>query len=527
MTSAARRYAPAMIVAVPLAGFSLQGDDRRSLYHAANLIASDPLEALGQAAPGAVSPAARGSLGPLGRIVEGLQHALAFEAAEAAGLAPHVVQGVVRVAMVAVLAVAAAAMVAAVMRSAGAHSASEPVTALFPLVLAAVLVAGGPGGPVTRSPVVSIGAVALVLALALLVARDQDMEARLVRWPELGVVGLLGAAAAVTHGLVGVAPAAAGGLVLARAAAAGQAPAALLRTASLRRWAALSVGVVAAVVVERTATEGRCDEFFCFAGSGLSLSGSAAGLTARRMLTGAPPAGWAHNAGLLEQAGLSFRVLDFASNSLLAVLAVVIAALAVRHGMAAVRGAADGGGPAGRIRASACLAVLGGAVAAPPALLAGLTSRLQSADLSVGEAWTDTLLVQVGWSLVIAAAVGASVSAAAGALRSLPRRKVAAGVVAVVLGLAVVATLLANGRLAYIDRRSPLPAVVSEISEFTVVVQSSDAANALRCGLVDDYTRIGPDPGDWAGGPQLRAELDGLMLQRQGWPFCDPARPVS
>ena len=523
----ARRYVPAVIVAVPLVGFSFQGDDRRSLYHAANLIASDPLEALGQASPGAVSPAARGSLGPLGRIVESLQHALAFETAEAAGLAPHVVQGVVRVAMVAVLAVAAAAVVSAVMRSAGARSPSEPVTALFPLVLAAVLVAGGPGGPVTRSPLVLIGAVALVLALALLVARDRDMEIRPVRWPELGAVALVAAAAAAAHSLVSVAPAAAGGLVLARAAAAGQAPAALLRTASLRRWAALSAGVIASFVVERAATAGRCDELFCFAGSGLSLSGGAAGLAARRMLTGAPPAGWAHNAGHADQAGLSFGMLDLAANSLLAILAVVIVAVAVRHGLAAVRGAADGDGPGGPTRAAACLAALGVAVAAPPALLAGLTSRLQSAGPAVGEAWSDTLLVQVGWSFMISAAVGAAVSAAAGAFRSPRRRKVAAGVVAAVLGLAAVATLLANERLAYIDRRSSLPAVVSEISEFTVVVQSSDAANALRCRLVDDYARIGPDPGDWAGGPQLRAELDQLMLQRHGWPFCDPARPVS
>ena len=520
MNSAARRHAPAVIVAVvitaPLLGFSLQGDERRSLYRAANKLGSDPLEALGQASYSAGSPTARGSLGPIGRVLESLYHAFAFEAAEAAGLAPHVVQGAVRAVMSALVAVLAAAMVSAVMRSAVAAS---PATALFPLVMGAVLVAGGAGGPLTLSPFTSIGGTALVLSLALLVARDADMQARPVRRSELAAVALLGAAAALTHGLVCVAPAVAGGLVAARAVAAGKSPRALLQVAAPRRWAALSAGSLAVAVVERSAAAGPCDGTACFEGSGLSLSGDAAGLVARRMLTGAPPAGWAHSADIGERAGLGFRVLDLASNSLLAVLVAVIAAVAFKQARSAVRGSGAGSSDRG-MRAAAGLAAVGAAVVVAPAVLAGLTSRLQSERPAVGEAWTDTLLVQVGWSLIVVAAAAAAFAA----LRAAPLRRAAVAAVAVLLAVAVAMTLLANERLAYFDRRTPLAAVVSEISEFTVIVEAGDSANALRCGLIDTYTQTGPDPSEWAGGPQLRADLDKLMNQRHGWPFCDPGR---
>ena len=474
MTFAARRLAvavPAVVVTVPLLGFSLQGDERRSLYRAAARLGSNPLKALGQASPDAGSPAARGNLGPLGRILESLQHAFAFETAEAAGLAPHVVQGAVRVAMVAAVAVAAAAMISAVMRSAGADSAWEPARTLFPLALGAVLVAGGASGPMTRSSFVSVGAAALVLSLVLLVARDRDMQSRAIGWSEPAAVALLGAAAAATHGLVWVAPAASGGLVVARAVAAGQPPRWLLQTAALRRWAALSAGV--GFVVQRAAAAGPCGAVACFEGSALSVSGDAARLAGRRLLSGAPPAGWSRNASIGRRAGLDFGPLDLVANSLLAVLVAVVVVAALSHGRRAASGR-TGDDSSGRTRAAAGLAVLGVAVAAPPALLAGLSGRLQSAGSAVGEAWSDTPLVQVGWSLVAAAVIGAA--AARFERRGALARTAAAATIAAALGVGVFMTLLANERLAHVDRRTPLAAVVSEIS--VVIVEAGDSGFA-------------------------------------------------
>ena len=45
------------------------------------------------------------------------------------------------------------------------------------------------------------------------------------------------------------------------------------------------------------------------------------------------------------------------------------------------------------------------------------------------------------------------------------------------------------------------------------------------CSLIDAYTRIYPDPQWWQGGPNHRVALDEFMLERPGWPFCDPTRP--
>ena len=524
MGSVARRLVPAAAIAaaavVPLVGLSLQGDERRSLYRAANLLASSPLEALGQASYGAGSPSASRSLGPLGRVAESLQHAFAFEIAEGMGLAPHVVQGAVRVALVVILAGVAVAAVSAVLRSSGLGTAAS-AAALFPLVLGASLVAGGTAAGVAGPPFVSVGGPVLVLALALFVARDADMGARTLRWPEAAAVALTAAAAALTHGLVVVAPAAVGGLVVARAVAAGQTSRALRQTAAVRRWVALTAGVAVAVVSERIVAAGPCDGLVCFDGSSLSLSGGRAAAVPQRLLIGAPPAAWAHVADLAEQAGLRFGVIDLVANSLLALLVAVIVFVGFRQWRQACSGWGDVAGVSAGMRSAAGLAVLGAAVAVPPAVLTALADRWRSAGLSIGEASADTLLVQVGWAFVAAAGVAAALAAAT-RLRPVPARQATVAAVAGLLAVAAVMTLLANERLAYVDRRDPQAAVVSEISEFTVVAEPGSPANALRCGLISQYQENVPGPDDWAAGPQLRAELDRLMLQRHSWPFCTP-----
>ena len=518
MSRIALRCLPAVVVTVPLVGYSLQSDELRSLYRSANTVGPDPLEALRRASGAAASLSANSSLGSLGRIGESLQHAFAFDIAEAASLAPNVVQGAVRIFMVAVVAWAAAAMAAAVMRSAGARPDTEPATELMPLALGTVLVAGGADGPMTRWSFTSIGVVALVLGLAVFVTRDRDMRVRSTRWHELAGVAVVGAAAATTHDLVWTGPFVAGGLVIARAAAGGQVPR-LLRTAAPKRWAALVAGGLAAGVLERSvATAGRCDYAACFAGSGLSVSADSIELSARRILTGFPSSGWVRNANAAEQAGRAFGLADLIANSLLAVGVALIAAVALMRWRRMAHLAAAGSSRVS-MRAAACLVALGAVVAVPPALLAG--SMAPAGRPAAGEAGVDTLAVQIGWSFIVAGAASALVAAAAAGLRSTAARRTAAGVAVGTLAASMVLTLLANERLAHVDRYEPLAAVVSEISEFSVIVESGEDANTLRCRLIDEYSRTAPGTGD---GPRLRAELDNLMLQRDGWPFCDPMR---
>ena len=195
---AARRWCspllavPALIVTVPLIGFSFQGDERRSIYWAANRIGSDPSEAVVRAFRDIGPFLDRGEFRPLGRIFENLEYAFVYEAAEAAGIAPHVINGSVRLMMIAILAMTAARVVSAVMNPAGAESPSHPVLVLFPLMIGTVLVINGPESPAIAFPFISIGSAVLILLVVLSVARDRDMHVRRLSWLETVAMALLG-----------------------------------------------------------------------------------------------------------------------------------------------------------------------------------------------------------------------------------------------------------------------------------------------------------------------------------------------
>ena len=473
----------------------------------------------------------RGEFRPLGRIFENLEYAFVYEAAEAAGIAPHVINGSVRLMMIAILAMTAARVVSAVMNPAGAESPSHPVLVLFPLMIGTVLVINGPESPAIAFPFISIGSAVLILLVVLSVARDRDMHVRRLSWLETVAMALLGAAAAMTYDLVYVAPPLAAGFILVRVVAAGHRPGFVLRTAALRRWLVLSVGFLAVFVPARLVIAGRCRNLECYSGSGVSFSPDVPGLTARRILTGAPPAGWSHTAEFVDQSGRTFDVFDLAANSLLAVLTLVIVAVAVSNGAVAARSAtASGVCVPSWPRSTALLAGLGALTALLPALWASLSNHIQSGRPDVGEAWRDTLMVQVGWSFMIAAVIAAVVGAASRARVS--RITVAVLVMVLCAGLAL--SLLTHARLAHIDRSTPLSSIVSQISESTVIdehvsdlvdiAEANDRANVRRCALIDSYTVLVADPEGWSGGPRLRQELDDLMLNRYGRPFCDSTR---
>ena len=142
-----------------------------------------------------------------------------FEASEATGLAPHAIQGVIRLLMVVALAHAATRVAAALMRSAGIRS-DHPALLIYPIILAATLVANGGVSPLVLFPFLFVGSVVFALAVALVVARDRDMQRRRLQWYEPGAMALLGAAAAMTYDLVYVAPVLAAVFIAARALAA-------------------------------------------------------------------------------------------------------------------------------------------------------------------------------------------------------------------------------------------------------------------------------------------------------------------
>ena len=548
--------APALIVTAPLLGFSLQGDARQRAYEAARLYGSNPLEA----ARGVYGDIGvfldHGNFRPIGRFFEAIERSFRIEAAEATGLTLSAVQGVLRALAVAVLAVVATRVVAALAPPA-ATARLHPATALYPLILAAALVAAGPAGPLTKYSFQIIGWVVLILLLALAVARDRDMQPRPVSWHELALMASLGLAASMTYDLVYVAPPLAAVFMLARNAAGGHPLRNVLRTAALRRWAAFSAGFLAAFVPVRLIIAGRCSQNDCYSASEIDVSGEMVQMAAGRALSGAPPAGWHHVSELLRYADLrtppwppippgvdpgavraeevTYGVSDFATNSMIAVLLAATILVTVRSARTAARLADAEPGSTGSLRPAASLGAFGAATTLLGALLVSPSVWLHWWGPNIGQAWRESVLVQTGWSFMIAAVVAAAGASAsrvrrsggAAAGHSTPRsssrvRRVTWRTASAIVGIGVVLTLLANARMAHIDRATPVSNLVNEISAAALSVDPTERANARRCSLIDAYTQIFPDPGWWQGGPNHRAALDEFMLDRHGWPFCDP-----
>ncbi|MCE2510961.1 MAG: hypothetical protein J4F50_00105 [Acidimicrobiia bacterium] len=524
--------APTLIVAVPLVGLSLQGDERRRLYRSAHHYSGNPIKSARSALRNVDAYLDAGNFRPIGRFAEGLQHGVVLEASELTGMAPHTTLGVVRLTMVLALSLICAQIVAALARSAG-LTRPKRILALYPLALGTVLVANGHSGALAQFSFVFIGAVAVILATALAVARDADMEIRGLRWHEPVTMSLLGAATAMTYDLVYAAPAVALAYGAARAGASRMPLRDSMRTAAARRWAALAVGFLAVFIPVRIVIAQRCGQGSCYQGSELGLSSDVAELAASRSLTATPIEGWSHNASIIRDSGGSLGLPDLFTTSLPALLVLAIVAAtagaAVRMGAqpSTARGPlgntpGDEEGTDGRrawTRLAAALVALGTVTVVLAALVGSLSRWAQQTRPPTGQAWRETLLGQVGWSLVILGVLAMLL----GLIRS-PAVAKAAGVGAcALLGACLTLTLLANSRLAVADRHDQVSAITDQIASETVNVDTTSGGNARRCELIDRYTELVP-PHLWIAGPGLRADLDDLMVGRYGWPFCDPAR---
>ena len=517
--------APALIVALPLTGFAFQHDERRKIYRAAGGYGADLLESVQYAYYSVETYLRHGNFRPIGRFAESLEHGFVFEAAEATALAPHAVHGIVRLAMVAILAVVAQRVVASLARSAG-EAQHRPVVALFPMVLGIVLVANSRGSPLILFPFVFIGAAAVILAICLAVARDGDMRPRPLKRGEWLSMPLLGAAAAMTYDLVYVAPVLAATLIAARAVAAGMTPRAVLGTAATRRWTALSIGFVAVLIPSRIAVTRYCAEQACYAGSDISLSSDMLGVAVGRLLTGAPPAGWSYNADDARHFEIELTLLDLFGNSLLALLLLGVVAVSVATALSVRRPRPFAGEVGGSERSTdeevgsyrwarlaAALGLFGAATAVLSALVSALSRHQQQTRPRIGQAWRETLLTQLGWSFMIAAVIAVIL-----ALGWKPARVVPA--VTAILGVGLTLTLLANARITETYRQDPLGSITSQIAVAAINIDTTDGGNARRCSLIDAYTELTPS-GKWIAGPNVRDDLNRLMLERYGWPFCD------
>ena len=520
---------PALIVTAPLVGFAFHFDERRLIYRAAGFGHDHPLNAARHGFDSIDTYLEQGNFRPLGRLVEGLIAAFALEAGEATAMAPHAVLGILRLLAVFVLALLCYRIVAALVRSAG-LGANSVAGVLYPLVLGMTLVANGRLGPLVHFSFLMIGVVALIFAIPLLVARDSDMQRRPLLWYEPVGMALLGVVAATFYDLVYVAPPLAAAFIVARAVAAGLPARSILRSAACRRWAALSLGFLAVFVPVRTVIAVHCSQESCYTASQVRLSGDILEIMPTRILSATPPAGWALVSGLVQRYGPEFDMLDLAANSLLAMLLLGIAALTAMAATTVTSRAehqttgsdyiAGNSPPASRssryARLSGALGILGATTVFLSGLLAALSKWIQASGIDYG--WRDTVLTQSGWSFLIAAVTVLTIATC----RTTKAETIATAATAGLLGVGLVLTLLANARLAQIDRHSTSATVASQISSVTVNFDVSESGNARRCALLDAYAALEPE-NSWTAAQGVRKDLDRLMLGRYGQPFCRPA----
>ncbi len=511
---------PSMIVAVPLAGFAFQLDQRKAVYRSAADGLVNPLLAARHAADGIDEFLSRGNFRPLGRFLEAISDGFVFEAAEATGISPNVVHGVLRIAVVGLLALVATQVLCAILRSARRTPSGHPVVVLYPLVLAMTLVAGDADGALIFYPFTIVGTSILVLAIALLVARDSAMTDRPVRRREALAMLLLGAIAVVTYDLAYIAAPLAAALIITRGAAAGMPAREALHTAATRRLMFLAIGFAIAFVPVRIVVAQRCSEADCNAASDLYLSGNIIPQAVDRVATGMPPAGWSHVAELARRGDrYGFGMADLAANALLMALVIVIALIAVATGRRASRlRPSTEERTTDWPRLAASLGLFGLALAVLPALLVSMSRYMHAMDYAVGEAWRDTVLVQTGWSLMITAVLVVVTEA----IRSAGGRRIATWAVAAVLAAGCTATLLANQQLNEIDQETSLSAINNQIATATIHFDRGGSGNANRCNLLEAFAGIRGRSNWEEETRQFRAALDTLMLERHGEPFCAP-----
>lgn len=521
-----RAMAPSLVTSIPLVGFPLLYDEIKLTIATAHSVRANPLKAAQSVYERTGHYLDRGNFRPLGRFLENMEYSILYEVGEATGLAPHAVHSLFRVAAIALLALVCTRLVAAIMRPAG--GAEPPALGLYPLVLAAVLVANGTGSPLVLFPFLLIGSAVVIVGAALLVGRDRDFAAQATTPGAAVVVFLVGAVCAMFYDLAYAAPVVAAAFVAARALASRMPVRQARSTAAVKRLAFLWAGFLSVFVPSRVVIAARCSELDCYKGSDANPSPDALGLIPDRLVTAAPPAGWRYNANLAKT-GIGADLAGLGANLLTLLLAVGIVIVAVRAARASAELPVRSDTPALPAepahtepgptrgnpdwqRTAAGLGLVGLALALPPAAMAALSRYMQQAQPQIGQAWRETLVVQAAWSLLLYAVITAVI----GLTGSPAPRKAAVCAVSTALALAMGAALLSNQRLTTAYRQHPVTSITKQMIAATLNDDPTPQGNARRCSLVGDYREIADPPFP------IEEHLDQIMLDRYGRPYCEP-----
>ena len=412
--------AASVLVTSPFLGTAFQGDQKPWMYIVMNETAGNPWAVVSRSVRHIDFFLSAGNFRPLGRMLIDLEHVFYLTTGITTGVPPHIIHGFVRLAMVAILAVTANRFVVSLERSAmlgiSNTSGDTPVeapsfaTALFPMVFAMTLVVIGLH-PFVYFPFWSISVVSISLAVPLIVASDNAIS-RKWSWHNghalrsgafgLGIVVVLGAALAMTYDLLYLVPTLCLVLIVTRGVLARIGWRDLICSVASARFVALIVGFIVVFVPTRLVIASRCTIERCSPTSDVDFAGLSPGIVLNRMLTGLPAAGWYRAKGGTIAADLSLTgIIDQSFRGLTPLAVVLLLMIAFVVYKRTVRNIGDD--KAVQMRLGTALIPVGLAFISLPALMVSLAPKIQNTSLSysIGAPWRDTLMVQVGWSLVI------------------------------------------------------------------------------------------------------------------------------
>ena len=279
---------PSALIMAPLLGLTFHSDQRIMMYWLTGAFGADPFAIVHQNLTEIDDFLRQGNFRPLGRFVIYMEQTTIFEVAAGTGVAPHVIQGVVRLIMVSALAVAAMAFVIALYDSARSASASgaatvrrrlldpaatlPPVLAGFPLVVASTFVVSGALHPVSFFPFFFVSVAIYLLLVPLYVCSGTAMTRRGIGTRPAILCAVLGMVSAMTSELLYLVPAVCALTLAGRGWLARQAGAELVRSSAFSRLIALSAGFLAVFVPSRLAIAAECSRGECYEGSAAALS---------------------------------------------------------------------------------------------------------------------------------------------------------------------------------------------------------------------------------------------------------------
>ena len=539
--------APAMLVVSPLTGLAFHSDQRIAIYEFAVRLGANPFRIIRENITEIGDFIQKGNFRPAGRFFFYFEESARFEVAMALGIPPHVVQGLLRVLMVGLLAWAATGLVLLLHRSiqdnapvegqpgpdSGASRGQEPqrrpaLLSVFPLLLASTLIVLQPLHPISFFPVFLIAMATVVLLVPLYIASDRAMSGRGITVGSFIVSALLGSLSAMTYELLYLLPLVIVTVIYLRATLARRPIREVLSSAASYRFLVFLGSFLLVFIPSRLAIARACATNDCFGNTEVVIFDLSVGQWLGRALSGFPLIEWVSILSSESTRGVhpvGFR--DIVGNVWLAIVATAFILLAARASKQLVAELSRRPTAAPYLDLGISLIVLGAVLALAVTLMVSASEGLQGwNEQGLGlHQWRDTLLVQVGWALILyGALVLVVVSARAASARSrrrVPRvaRSFATAAVAAAFTMMLVLTLSANDRYAEAQRTRPDANLVNLISAASIEFERTEEGSERRCRLIAEYAPLACE-GCWDSGRRLLEQLNNLSLSRYGSAFC-------